>query len=88
MQSTALLRTLTLGLALASALPQTALAGHEQLVAQHRLTRAELIGALYLPGSDGAAVVAVTAPGAAAITARNDCDAVGPRSCDTAMVSP
>lgn len=84
MQSTALLRPLAFSLALAGVLPQTVLAGHEQLVAQHRLMHAALVGASYLP----AAAVAVTPPDAAAITVQYDCDAVGTGACDTAMVSP
>ena len=82
-----------LALALAGTLPHNALAGHEELVAQHRFMRAELIGALYLPGDADTAIAAVTSPGpiapeATIITASHACDTPFMRACTAGESAP
>lgn len=63
MQATTLIRSLTLALVFASAASPAVFAGHEDFVQQHRFTRAELSGVLYLPG-DAEAAIAAGAPAA------------------------
>jgi len=93
MQSTALFRSLTLACVVAGSAPQSAFAGHAELVQQHRFMRAELSGALYLPADAEAAVTTgVTSSADAAptpiITASHACHAVAADTCEAASATP
>jgi hypothetical protein len=95
MQSTAPSRSLmlALALALAGALPQFVCAGQEELVSRHRFMRAELIGALYLPGNARKTIATVTSPNAAAAeatisTGANGRDDVAMHAGDARVITP
>lgn len=90
MQSSAFIRTVTLTLAIAA--PHAVLAGHEEFVRQHRFTRAELSGVLYLPG-DAQAAIATGTPvspdtSAALITASHTCSDSAAQTCATNATDP
>lgn len=92
MQSTTLIRALTFVLVCAGAAPQVVFAGHAELVQQHRFTRAELSGVLYLPGNPEAAVATgeplVVETPATIITASKTCGDSAVHSCATTARNP
>lgn len=92
MQSNAYKRLLILAIVLASTAPHVVFAGHEELVQQHRLMRAALSGASYLPGDPDLVNATQASPSphdeTTVIIAAHTCDAPEHRNCVNGANNP